>query len=153
MTINRTTRTRTTSRDYCSRCAASVNEVDYEAGFCTQCKFKLEDRTMSKPRGHSNAHVDQTEPHPTAPDKASIPIEGGATVYTVKDLPPLALSRDEWQEIGERMRWITATESALRDICEYPTLGKVRATGSNRVRNYTFTPAQLEQARKALGLA
>lgn len=60
---------------------------------------------MSKPKGHSNAHTDQTAPHPTNPDKASIPLEGGASVYTVKELPPLALSREEWQEIGERMGW------------------------------------------------
>lgn len=60
---------------------------------------------MSKPRGHSNAYTNKTEPHPTAPDKAFIPIVGGASPYTVKDLPPLALSREEWQEIGERMGW------------------------------------------------
>lgn len=60
---------------------------------------------MSRPRGHSNAYVNQTEPHPHVPDKAMIPIAGGSRVDTVRDLPPLALSREEWQEIGERMGW------------------------------------------------
>lgn len=60
---------------------------------------------MSKPRGHSNVKAEETQPYPTMPEKASIPISGGATVYTVKELPPLALSREEWQEIGERMGW------------------------------------------------
>ena len=64
---------------------------------------------MSKPRGHSNAHVEQTEPYPTMPHKASIPIEGGATVYTVKDLPPLALDREEWETIGRKMGWLSET--------------------------------------------
>ena len=70
---------------------------------------------MSKPRGHSNVHAEQTKPYPTMPDKASIPLSGGATVYTVKELPPLALSREEWQEIGERMGWAKYQLSADRE--------------------------------------
>lgn len=77
---------------------------------------------MSKPRGHSNARVHEMQPHPTAPDKASIPIEGGASVYTVKDLPPLTLSRDEWQEIGERMGWAKYRLSA-DNPCHADNLG------------------------------
>lgn len=69
---------------------------------------------MSRPRGHSNAHTDQTIPYETNPDRASIPIEGGATVFTVRPLPPLSLSREEWQEIGERMGWAKYRLSADR---------------------------------------
>lgn len=61
---------------------------------------------MSKPRGHSNVHAEQAQPHPRlGTDKAMIPISGGASFNTVRPLPPLALSREEWQEIGERMGW------------------------------------------------
>src|ERR1043165_6069342 len=56
-------------------------------------------------RGHSNARVDELTAHPTATHKALIAIEGGANVYSVKELPPLALSRDEWKAIGDRMNW------------------------------------------------
>jgi hypothetical protein len=64
---------------------------------------------MSSPRGHSNVHAEQTTAWVRSdgnPLRARIPISGGATVYSVKDLPPLALSRDEWLEIGRRMEWI-----------------------------------------------
>lgn len=61
-------------------------------------------------RGHSNAYVDRTAPYPTNPEKARIPIEGGADVYTVKELPPLALARDEWETIGRKMGWLPDTE-------------------------------------------
>lgn len=57
------------------------------------------------PRGHSNVHASKTEPWPDIPDKARIPIEGGASVYTVKPLPPLAIDKDEWLEIGRKMKW------------------------------------------------
>ena len=60
---------------------------------------------MRTPRGHSNPHVEDLTVHPVVPDKVMIPIEGGASVYTVKPLPPLALSRDEWKRIGDRMNW------------------------------------------------
>lgn len=58
---------------------------------------------MSKPAGHSNAIVDQVQPISTS--QAMIPIHGGATVTTYRALPSLILSREEWQEIGERMGW------------------------------------------------
>ena len=60
---------------------------------------------MTKPRGHSNARVTELTTHPTATHKAMIPIEGGADVYSVKNLPPLALDRNEWKTIGDRMNW------------------------------------------------
>lgn len=75
---------------------------------------------MSKPRGHSNAYVDRTKPHPNVPDKAMIPIVGGAQVHTVRDLPPLALSREEWKEIGERMKW---TYISSDNACHADNLG------------------------------
>jgi hypothetical protein len=66
---------------------------------------------MSK-RGHSNVHADQTTTYPTTPDRALIPIEGGASVSTVKELPPLSLSREEWETIGERTGWLKHRLSA-----------------------------------------
>lgn len=73
---------------------------------------------MGQPRGHSNAHTDQTAPYPTNPDRASIPIVGGATVFSVRALPPLSLSREEWEEIGERMGWVKYRLSADREARE-----------------------------------
>lgn len=56
---------------------------------------------MSKPRGHSNVAGD------ARPDNewARIPITGGADVSTVRPLPPLYLSEQEWQVIGRIMGW------------------------------------------------
>jgi len=45
------------------------------------------------------------KPYATNPDRWSIPMQGGASVYTVKNLPDLALSKKEWLEIGERAGW------------------------------------------------
>lgn len=61
---------------------------------------------MPKPRGHSSAYPQLTEPYPTNPERASIPIEGGASVHTVKPLPALSLSFEEWETIGRKMNWI-----------------------------------------------
>jgi len=58
-------------------------------------------------KGHSNVYrLDEVKPYPTNPDRATIPIQGGASVTTVKELPPLALSREEWETIGRKMGWI-----------------------------------------------
>ena len=59
-----------------------------------------------KPRGHSNVYADETEPYPTHPEKACVPLIGGSRVDTCRPLPPLALSREEWEEIGRRMGWL-----------------------------------------------
>ncbi len=59
------------------------------------------------PRGHSNAHVEQTRIHPTNSDRSLTPISGGASVATVRPLPPLSLDRDEWLTIGQKMGWLT----------------------------------------------
>lgn len=59
-------------------------------------------------RGHSNVHAEKTAPwpEPTAPGIARIPLGGGATSQTWKEFPPLALRREEWEEIGKRMGWL-----------------------------------------------
>lgn len=57
------------------------------------------------PRGHSNAYADEAEPWPDLPEKARVPLSGGSRVDTCRALPPLALSREEWEEIGVRMGW------------------------------------------------
>jgi len=79
---------------------------------------------MSSPRGHSNAHVDQISRWDSRPDKAKIPMEGGASVHTVKSLPPLALDREEWKTIGRAMGWIC--DSRIATVC---THGKVAKSG------------------------
>jgi hypothetical protein len=58
-------------------------------------------------RGHSNVRSKETVPWPDLPQAARIPLWGGASVATVKEFPPLALFRHEWQQIGEQMGWIT----------------------------------------------
>lgn len=57
-------------------------------------------------QGHSNIYASDTKPYPTSPDKAMIPLIGGANVNTVKELPPLCLDKDEWEIIGKRMGWL-----------------------------------------------
>ena len=62
-------------------------------------------------RGHSNVcNLENMYPYPTNPDRWSIPIQGGASVTTVKNLPDLALSKDEWLEIGKKAGWINNKE-------------------------------------------
>ena len=70
--------------------------------------------TMSK-RGHSNLYANEAQPHPGNASIAIIRISGGASPYTIKDLPPLSLSRDEWQTIGERMGWTKYRLSADKE--------------------------------------
>jgi len=58
-------------------------------------------------RGHSNIYnTQEIKPYPSNPDRISIPIQGGATVMSVKELPPLSLSKHEWEEIGKQAGWI-----------------------------------------------
>jgi hypothetical protein len=63
-----------------------------------------------KPRGHSNAYVDETARWPGNGDgdstAACIPMIGGGRVDSCKPLPPLALSEDDWRTIGSRMGWV-----------------------------------------------
>ena len=57
-------------------------------------------------QGHSNVNSGETQPYPTNPEVALIPIAGGRSPYTVRELPPLALQYDEWLTIGRRMNWL-----------------------------------------------
>ncbi len=70
-------------------------------------------------RGHSNVYTKEITRQPNG--KARIPISGGASVHGVKELPPLALDQEEWQEIGEAMGWIQSDRSrniaAFRQSC------------------------------------
>lgn len=57
--------------------------------------------------GHSNVHrLDETAPLITNPERAMVPIVGGESLDSVRELPPLALDRLEWEEIGARMGWV-----------------------------------------------
>ena len=58
-------------------------------------------------RGHSNVYnISKLKPLSTHPDRVMIPIQGGASVSSVKELPPLALSKAEWLDIGKRAGWV-----------------------------------------------
>jgi len=57
-------------------------------------------------RGHSNVIVKELSLWDTPPDCAKLPLRGGATVSTCKELPPLALHKHEWEEIGRIMCWL-----------------------------------------------
>lgn len=60
-------------------------------------------------RGHSNVVAEKTEPwvdKDTEPGIAKIPLGGGATAQTWQEFPPLALRKQEWEEIGQRMGWL-----------------------------------------------
>jgi hypothetical protein len=60
-------------------------------------------------KGHSNVtRLKEMKQYPTNPDRWCIHIEGGSSVYSVQDLPDLALSKDEWLEIGQRTGWLTS---------------------------------------------
>ena len=64
------------------------------------------------PKGHSNvAEPRNAHQWPDAPTGvARVRITGGATVETVRPLPPLALRKDEWEKIGTAMKWTLDTE-------------------------------------------
>ena len=61
-------------------------------------------------RGHSNADVKKVRPWHEVDKQvehgiARIPIMGGASPSSCHELPPLALRREEWEEIGRQMGW------------------------------------------------
>jgi hypothetical protein len=62
-------------------------------------------------RGHSNVKAaltrpwDQIDPK-VDPGVARIPLFGGATIESTKELPPLALDHWDWEEIGRKMGWL-----------------------------------------------
>jgi len=51
-------------------------------------------------------NISKLKPLSTNPDRVMIPIQGGASVSSVKELPPLALSKAEWLDIGKRAGWV-----------------------------------------------
>jgi hypothetical protein len=62
-------------------------------------------------RGHSNVRSEQTRDWSKIETRcargvARIPLSGGASYESFHELPPLALHRDEWEEIGRRMGWL-----------------------------------------------
>jgi hypothetical protein len=63
-------------------------------------------------RGHSNIRGDShggldiwTWPDGPA-GVARVGIDGGASSATCRELPPLALRREEWEAIGRKMGWL-----------------------------------------------
>jgi hypothetical protein len=57
-------------------------------------------------KGHSNVREADTEPYSEGlPHVASIPLIGGASPDTTRELPPLALRIGEWKTIGLKMGW------------------------------------------------
>jgi hypothetical protein len=74
---------------------------------------------MSK-RGHSNVYADKTKPWDSIDPGvesgiARIPLTGGSTASSARELPPLALRRSEWREIGVRMGWLVVRDSGDDD--------------------------------------
>jgi len=59
-------------------------------------------------KGHSNVRLEEFTTPPHCPEKALIGLVGGATLQTCRPLPPLALTRQEWEEIGRKMGWLDA---------------------------------------------
>lgn len=61
-------------------------------------------------RGHSNVESSRTRPWSEVDPKveegiARIPLGGGATVSTWREFPPLAMRKEEWEQIGIKMGW------------------------------------------------
>jgi hypothetical protein len=70
-------------------------------------------------RGHSNVYSDKVRPWneldaDTETGVACIPMIGGARPGTCKQLPPLALRKWEWEEIGRRMGWLPSPTKEKR---------------------------------------
>lgn len=57
-------------------------------------------------RGHSNVDATHAEKWDTPPDCCKLRLTGGATASTCRELPPLALHRDDWEQIGKFMGWL-----------------------------------------------
>lgn len=70
-------------------------------------------------RGHSNVDAKRAGIWPnTYLAYAMIPLRGGASYATYKELPPLALTKPEWEEIGIRMGWIPKEYLVTRALTE-----------------------------------
>jgi len=112
-------------------------------------------------RGHSNLHIDEIKRHENKEiDAAMIPIEGGASLHTVRPLPPLALRKEEWRKIGDRMDWWKSTNSGGTLWVEFHDRGgrvAVQDLTLDGLHNAMFQCTQmleeLETAREALDAA
>lgn len=67
-------------------------------------------------RGYSNVQAEKTKPwheveKGVEPGIARIPISGGSSPFTTRELPPLSLRRDEWEKIGRKMGWLLVPRS------------------------------------------
>lgn len=70
-------------------------------------------------QGHSNVDAKHTDQWRGVGDEcARIPLSGGASFTSFKELPSLALHRDEWEEIGIRMGWIPKEYLVTRALTE-----------------------------------
>jgi len=99
---------------------------------------------MSK-RGHSNLREDELRRVPNdslSGDYAMIPICGGASATTTKELPPLALREREWRTIGEKMGW-TLPPADLLAACEAVIDWDIDTPGGD-------SPARRAMVKKAL---
>lgn len=91
------------------------------------------------PRGHSNVYAEEThaawgfgEP----PLKACVPLAGGSRVDTWRPLPPLALNRREWEEIGVIMGWYRRRKRPPITRVAAPVSKKLAAARASRRLTY-----------------
>lgn len=109
-------------------------------------------------RGHSNVRLENLTTNKNT-GAAMIQIEGGATLSTVRELPPLALRREEWKQIGDRMNWWLSppgTNSGCLWIQFHDTGGRIQIEdlSLNGIHDAMFQCTQmletLEEAKERL---
>ena len=61
---------------------------------------------MLMTRGHSNVCDMEKVVIDSYTGKVKVPLHGGTGIYTTKDLPPLYLSKEEWEQIGRKAGWL-----------------------------------------------
>jgi len=83
-------------------------------------------------QGHSNVRLEEFTTPPHCPEKAQIGLAGGASPQTCRSLPPLVLTREEWEEIGRKMGWL---DSGPR-TCEHALCIRDAEAGSKFCRNH-----------------
>ncbi len=91
-------------------------------------------------KGHSNVKAGETAEWRSVDPKvaagvARIPLQGGATVQTVKELPPLSLNETEWRIIGEKMGWSTVLNTVNVIDCK-----KAEDFAVEGLKSYPDTP-------------
>jgi len=60
---------------------------------------------MKDTRGHSNIYQGSARPYGPDCNRARVSMMGGGKVDTVKRLPDLSLSKEDWLQIGRAMGW------------------------------------------------